>query len=155
MTDHPDDWTTAFEAIDRAFAGAPRPDKFTDHPYCEECAEWHEYFSAYTPVTLADVIEPPETLGISFLTDDAFVYLLPGMLRWITRTGTQYCVGDVLFHVENRLHALSEEQRPALRDFLYLVYDRLADRIHETAFDYPMLWRILNELDAPARIPEP
>ena len=77
------------------------------------------------------------------------MYLLPGMLRWITRTGTQYCVGDVLFHVENRLHALSEDQRGALRDFLYLVYNRLHDLIHETAFDYPMLWRILNELDRP------
>ena len=155
MTDHPDDWTTAFEAIDLAFAGAARPEKFTDHPYCEECAEWHEYFSALTPVTHADVTEPPETLGISFLTGEAFVYLLPGMLRWITRSGPQYCVGDLLFHVENRLHALSEEQRSALRDFLYQVYDRLAERIHETAFDYPMLWRILNELDGPPQIPEP
>ena len=148
-------WTAAFEAIDRAFAGPPRPEKFTDHPYCEECADAHEYFSAFTPITLADVTDPPETLGISFLTDDAFVYLLPGMLRWMTRTGTQYCVGDMLFHVENRLPALSPEQRSALRDFLYLVYDRLHDRIHETAFDYPMLWRILNELDGPQSIPPP
>jgi hypothetical protein len=155
MMEHPNDWTGAFEAIDRAFADAARPEKFTDHPYCDECAEAHEYFSAYTPATLADVTEPPETLGISFLTDEAFGYLLPGMLRWITRTGTQYCVGDVLFHVENRLHALTADQRTALRDLLYVVYERLHDRIHETAFDYPMLWRILNDLDGPPRIPPP
>ena len=148
-------WTIAFEAIDRALADAPHPEKFTDHQYCEECADAHEYFSAFTPVTLAAVTEPPETLGISFLTDEAFVYLLPGMLRWITRTGTQYCVGDVLFHVENRLHALTADQRTALRDLLYVVYERLHDRIHETAFDYPMLWRILNNLDGPPRIPPP
>lgn len=155
MTEHLNDWTAAFEPIDRAFTDVPRPGKFTDHPYCEECADAHDYFSAFTPVTLADVTEPPETLGISFLTDEAFVYLLPGMLRWITRTGSQYCVGDVLFHVENRLHALSTDQRSALRDLLYAVYDRLHDLIHETAFDYPMLWRILNELDGPPSIPEP
>ena len=155
MIEHSGEWTAAFEAIARAFADAARPAKFTDHPFCEECADAHEYFSAFTPVTLAEVIEPPETLPISFLTDDAFAYLLPGMLRWITRTGTQYCVGDVLFHVENRLHALSEEQRAALRDLLYVVYDRLHDRIHETAFDYPMLWRILNVLDGPPDIPPP
>ena len=137
----------ALAAIDRAFAGASRPDKFTNHPYCEECADADEYFRNFTPVTLADVTDPPETLPISFLTDKAFIYLLPGILRWLPRTGPQFCVGDVLFHVETRLHTFTPEQRVALRDLLYIVYDRLKSEIESTPFDYPTIWRILNELD--------
>jgi hypothetical protein len=139
--------SAAFDTIDRAFADTSRPDKFTDHPYCEECADADAYFRNFTPVTLADVTDPPETLPISFLKDDAFNYLLPGILRWLPRTGNQFCVGDVLFHVENRLHTLNVDQRAALRDLLYIVYDRLKSEIESTPFDYPMIWRILNELD--------
>jgi hypothetical protein len=139
----------SFKAIDHAFAAVARPEKFTDHAYCEECAEANEYFRGFTPITLADVSDPPETLPLSFLTDQAFRYLLPGILRWLPRTGRQYCVGDVLFHVENRLHTLNAEQRAALRDLLYVVYDRLKKEIESTAFDYPTIWRILNELDQP------
>ena len=56
-------------------------------------------------------------------------------------------MGDVLFHVENHLHNLNAEQRTALRDLLYIVYDRLESEIEQTAFDYTTLWRVLNELD--------
>jgi hypothetical protein len=75
------------------------------------------------------------------------LHLLPGILRWLPRTGRQYYVGDVLFHVENRLHGVNAEQRAAIRDLLYIVYDRLKSEIESTAFDYPTIWRILNELD--------
>jgi hypothetical protein len=144
----PNPWSAAFDAVDRAFeSSSPRPEKFTDHPYCEECADADEYFRQFTAETVADVTEPPETLPISFLTDGGFHYLLPGMLRWLPRTGPQYCVGDVLFHVENRLHTFSQEQRAAIRDLLYLVYERLEAEIRSTAFDYTTIWRILNELD--------
>ena len=139
--------SAALASIDRAFAASPRPDKFTDHAYCEECAEADEYFRNFTPVTIADITDPPETLPLSFLTDQAFRYLLPGILRWLPRTGRQYCVGDVLFHVENRLHAFNAEQRAAIRDLLYIAYDRLKSEIESTAFDYPTIRRILNELD--------
>ena len=138
---------SAFAAIDAAFAASPRPEKFTDHPYCEECAAADEYFRRFTPATIAAVTDPPETLPISFLTDEAFLYLLPGILRWLPRSGPQYCVGDVLFHVENRLHTFEPDRRGALRDLLYVVYDRLEAEIRATAFDYPTIWRILNELD--------
>lgn len=142
-----EDLAGCFEAIDRAFAGSARPEKFTDHPYCDECADADEYFRQFTPVALADVTEPPETLPISFLTDEALSYLMPGILRWLPRTGGQYCIGDVLFHVENRLHAFDTAQRAAIRDLLYVVYDRLKPEIDATPFDYPTIWRIINELD--------
>ena len=140
----------AFAAIDAAFADCPRPEKFTDHPYCEECSDAHDYFQQFTPDSIAEVTDPPETLPLSFLTDDAYLYLLPGILRWLPHSGEQFCVGDVLFHVENRLHTLNSTQRGALRDLLYVVYGRLEPEIRATAFDYPTIWRILNELDGDA-----
>jgi len=130
-----------------AFADRVRPEKFTDHPYCEECAEADQYFRAFTPFSLAEVTDPPETLPISFLTDPAFAYLAPGFLRWLPRSRDRYCVGDVLFHVENRLHVFDSKQRGAIRDLLYVVYEVLESQIRESAFDYPTTWRILNELD--------
>ena len=142
-----DDLASAFASIDAAFVDSPRPEKFTDHPYCGESADADESFGRFTRATIADVTEPPETLPLSFLTDQAFSYLLPGILRSLPRTGQQYCVGDVLFHVENHLHNLNAEQRTALRDLLYIVYDRLESEIEQTAFDYTTLWRVLNELD--------
>jgi hypothetical protein len=142
-----DDLTFGFAAIDAAF-DSPRPEKFTDHPDCEECADADEYFSNFTPATIAAVTDAPETLPISFLTNEAFTYLLPGILRWLPRIGQQYCAGDVLFHVENRLHTFDPDQRAAIRDLLYVVYDRLKPEIESTPFDYPTIWRILNELDS-------
>jgi hypothetical protein len=125
------DLASAFAAIDAAF-DSPRPKKFTGHPYCEECAEAHEYFRDFTPLTITDVTDPPETLPLSFLTDQAFSYLLPGILRWLPRTGRQYCVGDVLFHIETRLHTLNTNQRAAIRDLFicHLRPPKVRDRIN-------------------------
>jgi len=156
MKEHTDDWTPPSEAIDRAFAGAAHPEKFTDHPYCEECADAHEYFSAFTPETLAKVTDPPETLA----------HLVPHRrgvrVPAAGHAALDHAHGDAVLRPatcsstsRTACHALSEEQRCAVRDFLYLVYDRLAERIHETAFDYPMLWRILNDLGGSTRLPEP
>ena len=142
-----DQLDAAFAAIELAFSSCTRPEKFTDHPYCEECAEAAQYFRAFTPVSLPEITDPPETLPISFLTDPAFAYLAPGFLRWLPRSGDRYCVGDVLLHVENRLHVFDSKQRAAIRDLLYVVNEVLESQIRESAFDYPTIWRILNELD--------
>jgi len=139
-------WRPLFDAIDRAFE-VPRPEKFTDHPYCDECAEADAYFQTFDRETFAEVTDGPETLPLSFLTQDAFIYYWPSMARWITRSGKYYCVGDVLFHLENRVDALTPEQMSATRDHLYAVYDALKPEIEASPFDYERLWRILNALD--------
>lgn len=146
MTEPTTNWTPLLEAIDRAF-DVPRPEKFTNHPYCEECADADDYFQAFDPTTFAEVTDGPETLPLSFLTADAFLYLWPAMARWITRSGEQYCLGDVLFHLENRLDTFTPEQKTDTRDLLYAVYDALKPEIEASAFDYECLWRILNGLD--------
>ncbi len=147
-------WSTVFATVDRAFGAAPRPSQFTDHPFCEECAEADEFFQNLDPEALEMVTEDPVTLPIPFLTTQAFHYFMPGLARWLQRAGPDYCAGDVLFHLENRLDTFDEEQRTALRDLLYVVYDALQTEIHESAFDYPTIWRILNQLDTGPRRPE-
>jgi hypothetical protein len=144
-----DHWASVWQAIDRAF-GTRRPEKFTDHPYCEECANADEYFRGFTPETIAEVTEPPETLPLSFLTEEAFLYLAPGILRWLPRAGHLYCLGDVLFHVERWLYVMNARQRAALRDLLYALYEHMEAEIRATPFDYPTIWRILNDLDQDA-----
>ena len=139
-------WRPLFDAIDRAF-DVPRPEKFTDHAYCEECAEADAYFRTFDRETFAEVTDGPETLPLSFMTQDAFIYFWPSMTRWITRSGKHYCVGDVLFHLENRVDAFTPDQKAATRDLLYAVYDALKPEIDASPFDYARLWRILNTLD--------
>ena len=39
-------------AIEAAFASCPRPERFTDHPYCSECEEHHETLNARDRETL-------------------------------------------------------------------------------------------------------
>jgi hypothetical protein len=143
------DWTPYIEPIDGAFAGAERPEHFTNYTHCCECSDSDEFFQNLTPQQLLDLPDPPETLPFAFLTEPAFYYYMPAFARMLTRSGERYCVGDILFFIENRIWTFDEPQRAAFRDLLYAVYERLAPEIEATPFDYPMVWRILNELDGP------
>ncbi|HUF54507.1 MAG TPA: hypothetical protein VMR52_12140 [Dehalococcoidia bacterium] len=140
-------WATAFAAIDRAFTGAPRPEHFTGHSHCCECSETDIFFQAHTPETFAALTDPLETLPVAFLTEEAFAYLAPGILRYLPRTGEHYNAGDVLFHLEDRWLTFTSAQQTALRDLLYLTYERLASEIEATPFDQHTMTRILNGLD--------
>jgi len=142
------DWTPYLDRIDRAFARAERPEHFTNYTHCCECSDSDEFFQALTPDQLLALPDPPETLPFAFLTEPAFYYYMPAFARMLTRSGDRYCVGDILFFIENRLHAFDDAQRSAIRNLLYAVYDRLKPEIEATPFDYPMVWRILNQLDA-------
>ena len=68
---------------------------------------------------------------------------MPALARRMTRGGEEYCVGDILFHIENRLDTFTPEQLSAIRDLLYVTYEALHDEIHDSAFDYEMVWRVL------------
>jgi hypothetical protein len=143
------DWANAFAEIDSVFAGAQRPEHFTDFTHCCECAEEDAFFQQQTPESLAEHLYP-ETLGLSFLTREAFHYFLPALVRMMPRSVPHYCVGDVLFHVENRIDTFSLEQLAAIRDLLYLTYEKKKAEIDDSAFDYEQIWRMLNQLDAQA-----
>lgn len=139
-------WAEIFSAIDRAFADAPRPEHFTNHVHCCECAESDEYFQDQTPETLA-LEKHPETLPLCFLTDEGMHYFLPALVRMIPRKFPEYSLDTVLFHLENRLHTFNAEQLAAVRDLLYFTYEQMKPDIEESAFDYETIWRMLNRLD--------
>jgi len=142
------DWTPYLDPIDRAWARAERPERFTSFAHCCECSDADAFFQALTPNQLLALPDYPERLPFAFLTEPAFHHYMPAFARMMTRTGERYCVGEILFFIENRVHAFDDGQRAAFRDFLYAVYERLGPQIEATPFDYPMVWRILNELDA-------
>ena len=72
---------------------------------------------------------------------------MPSLARMAAREGRDYCLGDILFHLESRLDSFTAEQRRAVRHYLYTLYDRLQPQIHRQVFDYETTWRILNRLD--------
>lgn len=138
-------------AIDRAFSAVGRPEHFTNHTHCYECQESDDYFHQHSIESLASVSEPFETLPIAFLTDDAFVYFMPALARAMIRSGDDYSADTILPFLELRLHIFDNTQCAALRDLLYAFYERLHDRIHETAFDYSTIARILETLETEAQ----
>lgn len=144
-----EEWEAAFQAIDRAFTGAERPEHFTNFEHCCECADEDAFFQQQTPEILAEHLYP-ETIGLSFLTKEAFDYFLPALVRMMPRSFPHYCIGDVLFHVENRIDTFTPEQLVAIRDLLYLTYEKKKAEIDESPFDYEQIWRMLNQLEGQA-----
>jgi hypothetical protein len=136
-----------FTGIDEAFGDTRRPEHFTKYQHCCECFESDEFFQGHTPATLPGTEQPPECLPIAFLTPHAFGYFMPALMRMAARGGEKYCLGDILFHVEIRLDRFTVDQRRAVRDLLYAIYDELQSQIHGAVFDYEAVWRILNRLD--------
>lgn len=143
------EWEAAFAAIDSAFATAARPEHFTQYEHCCECADEDAFFQGHTPETLAELLYP-ETIGLAFLTKDAFDYFLPALVRMMPRSFPYYSVGDVLFHVENRLDSFSPPQLAAIRDLLYVTYEKKKQEIDSYPFDYEQIWRMLNQLEQQA-----
>ena len=122
-----------------------RPDHFTNHEHCDECAEADAFFASHTPESLGVLEVPVETLPLSFLTPDAFRYFLPGLLQQLDRDPR--AAADIVFQLENRLHTLSTYDAKMTRDALYGVYERHRDAIHSGYFAYEALWRVLDVLD--------
>lgn len=143
----PEQWDECLRRVDELFARAHRPEHFTNHTHCCECSDSDDFFQEHTPATLAVLMVPPETLPSSFLTEQAFHYFMPAFIRMLARTGSDYCVGEILFLLENKLDTFNQEQRAVIRDALYLVYDHSQAEIHSSVWDYESLWRILNRLD--------
>jgi hypothetical protein len=122
-----------------------RPEHFTNHEHCDECAEADAFFALHTPESLGALQVPVETLPLSFLTPDAFRYFLPGLLRQMDRD--PHAAGDILFQLENRLYVLTADEAKMTRDALYGVYERHEAVIHSGYFAYEALWRVLDTLD--------
>ena len=85
----------------QVFGALPRPDHFTDHEHCCECAEHDRTLAAHDPASI-----PREALGhmgwdpITFTDDTAFRYYLPGLIRVVmTTAGDDEYFEQFLWHV--------------------------------------------------------
>ncbi|HYP07880.1 MAG TPA: hypothetical protein VER03_16735 [Bryobacteraceae bacterium] len=113
--------------------------------HCDECFEADEFFQHHTAASLANVVDPPETLPLAFLTEQAFRFMLPALVRMLAKDPQ---ASDVLMLIENRLHILLGEEAAALHDALYALYESRQSDFHDGFYSYETLWRILDRLDA-------
>jgi hypothetical protein len=77
----PDD-AAVIREVNAAFAKCPRPDHFTDHTHCDECAEHDELLRSRDNDTLqlADVGNPGWD-PLCYVDAAGFGYLFPGLTR--------------------------------------------------------------------------
>ena len=101
------------------FAHVERPEHFTNHTHCCECQEHDEELQPFTPETITR-----QALGtmawdpITFCTDQAFRYFLPGMIRiTLTESGDNNFYEQFLWHLNyvakdrDRFKACTEEEQ--------------------------------------------
>lgn len=116
--------------IDEAFSGEGRPEHFTDHTHCCECAEHDELLRARNRETLAlEDVGNAAWDPICFVTAEGFRYYLPALVRLAlspadARNAGPY-LSQLLFHLigdgENnrRVGCCSPVQRRAIVEFLW------------------------------------
>lgn len=110
---------------DRSFGGIRRPMSFIRGTCsCDECLEHEQTMQSFVlPGLPLGKLNNPGWDPICFASDEAFVYLMPGLVRLVLNHTDDY-VGQFLFHLDSadRVAALSEGQRRALVQILdYLI----------------------------------
>lgn len=118
--------------VDAAFSKVPRPEHFTNHKHCPECAEHDELMRSRTPETLkASDVENPGWNPICFLTPEGFAYYFPALARIaLSDEGVGFLTDLVPFHLGDAmlagdklqshswLKALNQPQKAAIREYV-------------------------------------
>jgi hypothetical protein len=82
------------------FGDITRPAHFTDHGHCCECAEHDETLQRRDPESLEFEELSPAWDPMCFVTDEAFLYYFPALVRLaLGGAGDTYYVGQLLFHL--------------------------------------------------------
>lgn len=149
-----------------AFEECCRPEHFTDHTHCCECAEHDELLRNRNrdTLTLADVGNPGWD-PICFVTNDGFKYYFPALARLALIEPTDkhgWYLEQLLFHLndkdtpQNRRRACPRKQRDAIVCFLRYVQETRYDILREYRCDDQLkdtiaLWA--NSMPEPAALP--
>lgn len=131
---------TIRKIIDEAnavFAKVERPQHFTDHTHCCECAEHDDTLQQYTPDTITR-----EALGhagwdpVTFSNDEGFRYYLPALIRWaLTGTGDDEYIEQFLSQVirdgpeNSRWEACTPEERAVVLKALHALLDERTEDV--------------------------
>jgi hypothetical protein len=125
--------------VQNEFSGIPRPKMFIRGTcLCTECLEHEEDMQKFWPDNLPlHKLDNPGWDPICFASDDAFAYMVPGLIKLVLDYTDDY-IQQFLFHIgqEDRIAILSKGQRCALihvLDFLkvnstYAIENNVADR---------------------------
>lgn len=155
----------AEEIIARAMAicaSLPRPAHFADPGHCCECAEHDAELQPYSPVDL-----PRAALGtmgwdpVTFVSDDAFRYLLPGLVRVVlTEQGEDSYYEQFLWHLNasldglDRRAACTDAERAMVHRVLEFLLEHRADDIETEGLSEDLLSALERWDDPPGEGPE-
>ena len=119
------------------FGKVLRPEHFTDHTHCCECAEHDEVLRKFTPDTITR-----EALGhagwdpITSATDTGFRYYLPALIRMaLTTTGDDYYIDQFLSQVirdgprNSRWLACNADERAVVLKALHTVLEERTEEV--------------------------
>jgi hypothetical protein len=133
MTSHADLIREAFEA----FGAVPRPEHFTNHTHCCECAEHDETLRAFDRQTI-----PRAALGhagwdpMTFATDAGFRYYAPALIRTaLMESGDACYVEQLLSQVirdgprNSRWLACTPRERSAIAKALNALLEERLDEL--------------------------
>lgn len=122
---------------EKVFAGIDRPEHFTNINHCCECREHDEELQPYTPATV-----PRSALGtmawdpITFCTDEAFRYWLPGLIRIVlSEDGEDNYYEQFLWHLSadnggyDRYAACTESERSVVAKTLHFLLEHRSAEI--------------------------
>ncbi len=88
------------EAIE-LFGSAPRPEHFTNHTHCCECAEHDETLRNETLETLSFDMVRPGWDPFCFISPEGFQYYFPALVRLaLEGSGNTYFIDQLVFHLE-------------------------------------------------------
>lgn len=114
-----------------------KPEHFTNHTHCCECAEHDEVLQKYTAETITR-----EALGhagwdpMTFATDTAFRYYLPALIRMaLTKEGDDYYIDQFLSQIirdgprNSRWVACTPEERAVVRKTLHTLLEERTEEL--------------------------
>ncbi len=134
------------EELYELFARDQRPEEFTNYQHCEECDDHNNTLKRYERRTLpVSVVTNPAWDAFCFITPEGYRYYYPRLCELAYGRGTDYFLDQFLFHLENRRHLLSAEEKIKTVELLLDLATVLADEI-ERYITKPDLDRVSEEL---------
>ena len=116
---------------------AQRPEHFTNHEHCEECAEHDQTLLSADIETIGlDELGNPGWEPICFTSAEGKKYFLPAFIRLSIETiNDEFYFGQFLFHLEgngpdNQFYlSCSEEQREFIASFISYMIENYSEQI--------------------------
>lgn len=136
--------------VSDVFADVSRPDHFTDYTHCDDCLQHDQTLQKVTVDSIGlKHLGNPAWDPIAVCTDDAFRYLLPGLLRTAVVNPAQYFERFLLQLTAERFAALSPQEQSAVREFLRAYRERMQRQVKSQTGEWSFLPSHVSEDSSP------